>query len=173
MNQIRISQSVTERIYEIRVEKIMKTDIAIVSPDTMMSELDYAIRENNYSCVPVLAGDKLVGQISIEEYVDWLASDMKDVPIEELMNTEYRTLHLGEPVIAAIKELDISGLKGLSVVEQSTNKFMGLICRCTMMEGVLAELDVGDKSENEKRKRDCLLHNIESESAVMTLNYHL
>ena len=173
MDHIRISQSVTERIYEIRVEKIMKTNIARVTPSTMMSELEYAIKENNYSCIPVLDGDKLVGQISIAEYVDWLTSDKKDVPIEELMNTEYKTLHIDEPVIAAIRELDISGLRGLSVVEQSTRKFLGLICRCTMMEGVLAELDISDKSENEKRKRDCLLHNIESESAIMTLNYNV
>ncbi|MCK5154449.1 MAG: CBS domain-containing protein, partial [Spirochaetales bacterium] len=74
MDHIRISQSVTERIYEIRVEKIMKTNIARVTPSTMMSELEYAIKENNYSCIPVLDGDKLVGQISIAEYVDWLTS---------------------------------------------------------------------------------------------------
>jgi anti-sigma regulatory factor (Ser/Thr protein kinase)/CBS domain-containing protein len=171
MDQIRISQSVTERIYEIRVEKIMKTDIAKVSPDTMMSELKYAIKENNYACVPVLDGEKLVGQISIAEYVDWLTSDGEDIPIEEIMNTEYKTLHIDEPVITAIRELDLSGLRGLSVVEQSTEKFLGLICRCTMMEGVLAELDISDKKEKSEQKIECLLKNIDSGSAVMTLNY--
>ncbi len=171
MNHIRFSQSVTERIYEIRVEKIMSTDIARVTPKTMMSELKDAIRENNYACIPVLNGEKLVGQISIAEYVDWLTSDREDVPIEELMNTEYKTLHIDEPVITAIRELDISGLRGLSVVDQSTKKFLGLICRCTMMEGVLAELDVSNKSDEAERKIDCLLNNIESESAVLTLNY--
>ena len=173
MDQIRISQSVTERIYEIRVEKIMKTDIARVTPNTMMSELKSAIMENNYACIPVLDGEKLVGQISIAEYVDWLTSDRGDVPIEEIMNTEYKTLHIDEPVITAIRELDLFGLRGLSVVEQSTEKFLGLICRCTMMEGVLAELDISDKTEETENKIDCLLKNIESESAVMTLNYNV
>lgn len=173
MNHIRISQSVTERIYEIRVEKIMESDIASVTPNTMMSELKDAIRENNYACIPVLNGEKLVGQISIAEYVDWLTSDRGDVPIKEVMNTKYKTLHIDEPVITAIRELDISGLRGLSVVEPSTENFLGLICRCTMMEGVLAELDVSDKKENAERKTDCLLNNIESKSAVMTLNYNV
>ncbi|MCK5198674.1 MAG: CBS domain-containing protein [Spirochaetales bacterium] len=173
MNQIRISQSVTERIYEIRVEKIMSTDIARVTPNTMMSELKDAIKENNYACIPVLNGEKLVGQISIAEYVDWLTSDRGDVPIEELMNTEYKSLHIEEPVITAIRELDLSGLRGLSVVEQSTEKFLGLICRCTMMEGVLAELDISDKTEKTERKVDCFFNNIESDSAVLTLNYNV
>ena len=173
MDHIRISQSVTERIYEIRVEKIMKTNIARVTPDTMMSDLKDAIKENNYACIPVLDGEKLIGQISIAEYVDWLTSDRKDVPIGEIMNTEYKTLHIDEPVITAIRELDQSGLRGLSVVDQSTKKFLGLICRCTMMEGVLAELDVSDKKEKSEHKIDCLLKNIESESAVMTLTYNV
>lgn len=173
MNQIRISQSVTERIYEIRVEKIMKTDIARVTPKTMMSELKDAIKENNYACIPVLEGEKLVGQISIAEYVDWLTSDREDVPIEEIMEREYKTLHIDEPVITAIRELDHYGLRGLSVVEQTTEKFLGLICRCTMMEGVLAELDVSEKTDETERKIDCLLKNIESESAVLTLYYNV
>ena len=117
MDHIRISQSVTERIYEIRVEKIMKTDFARVTPDTMMSELKLIIKENNYACIPVLDGEKLVGQISIEEYVDWLSSDKEDVPVKDLMNVDYKTLHMDEPVITAIRELDLFGLRGLSVVE--------------------------------------------------------
>lgn len=171
MNQMRISQSVKERIYEIRVEKIMKTDIARVTPKTMMSELKDVIKENNYACIPVLEGEKLVGQISIAEYVEWLTSASGDVPIKELMNTESKTLHIDESVITAIKELDHSGLRGLSVVEYSTRKFLGLICRCNMMEGVLAELDVNDKMENKENKTNCLLSKIEAKSAAMKLNY--
>ena len=173
MNQIRISQSVIERIYEIRVEKIMRTDVVRVTPNTMMSELKYAVKENNYACIPVLNGEKLVGQISIEGYVDWLSSDIGDVPVKDLMDMDYKTLHPDEPVITAVRELELIGLRGLPVVEQATEKFLGVICRCTMMEGVLAELDVNDEKEEAERKIDCLLKNIESESAVLTLNYNV
>ena len=169
MNQIRISQSVIERIYEIPVEKIMRTDVVRVSPGAMMSELKYAVKENNYACIPVLEGEKLIGQISIEGYIDWLTSDLGDVPVSEIMDIKYKTLHPDEPVITAVKELELIGLRGLPVVENESEKFLGVICRCTMMEGVLAELDIDDKKE--ERKEDCLLNNIQASSALVTLNY--
>jgi len=169
MNQIRISQSVIERIYEIRVEKIMRTDVIRVTPDTMMSKLKYAVKENNYACIPVLEGEKLIGQISIEGYVDWLTSDTGDVPVSEIMDVKFKTLHPDEPVITAVKELELIGLRGLPVVENESEKFLGVICRCTMMEGVLAELDIDDKIE--EQKDDCLLKNIQSSSALITLSY--
>jgi len=169
MNQIRISQSVIERIYEIPVEKIMRTNVVRVSPETMMSELKYAVKENNYACIPVLEGEKLIGQISIEGYIDWLTSNIGDVPVSQIMDIQYKTLHPDEPVITAVKELELIGLRGLPVVENESEKFLGVICRCTMMEGVLAELDMDDKKE--ERKDDCLLNNIQSSSALVTLNY--
>ncbi len=169
MNQIRISQSVIERIYEIPVEKIMRTDVVRVSPGAMMSELKYAVKENNYACIPVLEGEKLIGQISIEGYIDWLTSDLGDVPVSEIMDIKYKTLHPDEPVITAVKELELIGLRGLPVVENESEKFLGVICRCTMMEGVLAELDMNDKKE--EQKDDCLFSNIQSSSALVTLSY--
>ncbi len=169
MNQIRISQSVIERIYEIPVEKIMRTDVVRVSPDAMMSKLKYAVKENNYACIPVLEGEKLIGQISIEGYIDWLTSDLGDVPVSEIMDIKYKTLHPDEPVITAVKELELIGLRGLPVVENESEKFLGVICRCTMMEGVLAELDMNDKKE--EQKDDCLFSNIQSSSALVTLSY--
>ncbi len=171
MAEIRISQSITERIYEIRVEKIMRTDVVRVTPDTMMSELKSAVKENNYACIPVLNGDKLVGQISIEGYVDWLTSEIGDVPVKDLMDMDYKTLHPEEPVITAVRELELIGLRGLPVVERETDKFLGVICRCTMMEGVLAELDINDEKDKTELKTGCLLKGIGTESAVLTLNY--
>jgi len=170
MNQIRISQSVIERIYEIPVEKIMRTDVIRVTPETKMSELKYAVKENNYACIPVLTGKQLVGQISIEGYVDWLTSGIGDVPVSEIMDINFKTLHPDEPVITAVKELELIGLRGLPVVENESNKFLGVICRCTMMEGVLAVLDLDDDKEN-KKENNCILNNIESVSALLTLNY--
>ena len=171
MNQIRISQSVIERIYEIPVEKIMRTDVVRVTPDTMMSKLKNAIRANNYACIPVLKEEKLVGQISIGGYVNWLTSGGVDRPVGEVMDTNFRALHPEEPVITAVRELELIGLRGLPVVEHSTEKFLGIICRCNMMEGVLAELDVNNENEKTELKTGCLLKDIGIESAVLTLNY--
>jgi len=171
MDQIRISQSVIERIYEIRVDKIMRTDVVRVSPETMMSELKHAVKENNYACIPVLKGEELIGQISIEDYIDWLTSDIGDVPVSELMDINYKILHPEEPVITAVRELELIGLRGLPVVENESNKFLGVICRCTMMEGVLAELDMDNEREQTEIGNDCLLNNIQSSSAIVTLSY--
>ena len=173
MDQIRISQSVIERIYEIRVGKIMRTDVIRVAPDTMMSELKFAVKENNYACTPVLEEEKLVGQISIECYIDWLNSGVGDVPVKNIMDTEFKTLHPDEPVITAIRELELIGLRGLPIIDQHTGEFLGVVCRCTMMEGVLAELDVNEEKETLELQTDCLLSSIDSKSSVLTLNYEV
>jgi anti-sigma regulatory factor (Ser/Thr protein kinase)/CBS domain-containing protein len=173
MDHIRISQSIIERIYEIRVEKIMRTDVIRVTPKTMMSELKHAVKANNFACVPVVEGEKLVGQISIEGYVDWLTSNQNDLAVEKLMDVDYKTLHPGEPVITAVRELEKIGLRGLPVIEQGTDKFLGVICRCTMMEGVLAELDINDNNEVFEKKIDCLINNLQTSSALITLNYEV
>lgn len=173
MDQSRLSKIVIERIYEIPVERIMRTDIVKVTPDTMMSELGYTAKENNYAYIPIINEEKLVGQILIEEYVNWLTSGAVDKPVSEQMNTKFRSLYPEEPVIAAVRELEHSCLRCIPIVEQSTEKFLGIVCKCAMMEGVLAELDVNDEREEVEHKADCFLKNIESESAVLTLNYNV
>ncbi len=160
MNQIRISQSVIEKIYEIQVNKIMRTDVIRVTPDTMMSELEYAVKKNNYACIPVLEKQKLVGQISIEGYINWWISGGVDKPVSAYMDTNFKSLHPEEPVITAVRELESVGLRGLPVVENGTNNFLGVICRCTMMEGVLAELDLNDEKEQTVAKTRSLLKGI-------------
>ncbi len=173
MDQIRISQSVIARIYEIRVERIMRTDVARVGQETMMSTLKAIVKENNYACIPVLNGSKLVGQISIEGYIDWLSSDIGDVPVGQLMEVDYRTLYPEEPVVTVVRELELVGLRGLPVIDRLTGDFLGVVCRCTMMEGVLAELDVDDDKVKDRKSEDFILNSIESESSIMTLNYNV
>jgi len=170
MGQIRLSQSVIERIYEIQVSKVMSTDMATATSETLMSGLKHVVKENAFSCIPVIEGKNLVGQISIESYINWLSSGAVDCPVGELMEKNCRTLYPEELVITAVRELERIGLRGLPVIEKGTDRYVGIICRCKMMEGILAALDIGKELV---KPEDCMLKGIESESAILTLSYRV
>lgn len=65
---------IQELVYEIRVGDVMKRDVFTVSPRTHMSVLRVILQENRISGTPVIDKGKLVGIISVEDFIMWLAS---------------------------------------------------------------------------------------------------
>ena len=53
----------------------MTDNCIAVTPEIGMHELRGVLRENRISGVPVVKNDKLVGIISIEDFLNWLADD--------------------------------------------------------------------------------------------------
>ena len=72
---------IQELVYEIRVGEVMKKDVITISPQTHMSELRGILREKRISGAPVMDGDEMVGIISIEDFIKWLADRENDCPI--------------------------------------------------------------------------------------------
>ena len=64
---------IQELVYELKVCDAMKTNVITTTPDTSMSELRDMLRSNRISGTPVVEGDSLVGVISIEDFIMWLA----------------------------------------------------------------------------------------------------
>jgi len=97
----RISK-VQELVYEIGVGEVMQTDLVTVDPRTPMSQLRAILREKRISGTPVVDGDKLVGIISIEDFIKWLADREEDCPIAEKMSKNVCTIHADEPLTQAV-----------------------------------------------------------------------
>jgi CBS domain-containing protein len=64
---------IQELVYEIRVGDVMKGDVFTVSPQTHMSVLRVILQEKRISGTPVVDKGKLVGIISIEDFIKWLS----------------------------------------------------------------------------------------------------
>ncbi len=93
---------IQELVYELKVSDAMMQNIITTTPDTSMSELREILRANRISGTPVMAGEKMVGVISIEDFIMWLGSGKEDCPIKEKMTTDIDTMYANEPLIHAI-----------------------------------------------------------------------
>ena len=89
-------------VYELKVSDVMKRDVITVGPETLMSELRTILRDTRISGTPVVENDKLVGIISIEDFIKWLIEGCEDIPVESRMSSTVKTAFSDEPLVHAI-----------------------------------------------------------------------
>ncbi|MHC4544346.1 MAG: CBS domain-containing protein [Planctomycetota bacterium] len=90
----------------------MKDNVVTVGPQTPMSRLQEILREKRISGAPVLDKNKLVGIISIDDFIRWLAERQVDCPISEKMTSEVQTLINLKNMVLAVSLLSIARTKG-------------------------------------------------------------
>lgn len=143
---------IQELVYEIRVSEVMKKNVFTVSPRTHMSVLRVILKDKRFSGAPVIDKGKLVGIISIEDFVQWLADRQQDCPIGEKMTRSVRTLFTDEPLTSAINKFERHGYGRFIVIDRKTEKLRGIITKGDIVEGLLKKLQV-DYDEEESRRR--------------------
>jgi CBS domain-containing protein len=95
----------------------MTRKLITLAPEAPMSGLRSLLKDNRISGVPVVQGESLVGVISVEDFINWLAQGGRDCPVGERMSREVRTLSSGEPLVHAINKLEQYGYGRLPVVD--------------------------------------------------------
>jgi anti-sigma regulatory factor (Ser/Thr protein kinase) len=114
-----------------------------------MSGLRAILRDNRISGAPVVRDGFLVGVISVEDFINWLAQGGQDCPVGERMSREVRTLSPAEPLVHAISKLEQYGYGRLPVVDGGTGRLVGLVTKGDIIEGLLKELQVNSQEEEE------------------------
>jgi len=144
---------IQELVYEIRVADVMTSNIITVSPQTPMSQLRNILREKRISGTPVVDQDKLVGIISIEDFIRWLAEHEPDCPIAERMTRNVRTLYADEPLIRAVNKFEQLGFGRFVVIDRQNEKLVGIITKGDIVEGLLKKLEIHYQKEEIRRWR--------------------
>ena len=144
---------IQELVYELKVGEVMTRRVITVSPQTSMSELRDILRENRISGTPVVQGDSLLGLISIEDFIKWLADREDDCPIERKMTRNVRTLYPDEPLVQAVNKLGEYGYGRMPVVERRTHKLVGIVTNGDIIEGLLKKLEIEYHEEEIHRYR--------------------
>jgi CBS domain-containing protein/anti-sigma regulatory factor (Ser/Thr protein kinase) len=139
---------IQELVYEMKVEDVMHKNVITVQPTTRMSELREILRVNRISGTPVVQQESLVGVISIEDFIKWLADREEDCPIERKMTTEVKTLYADEPLVKAVNKLETSGFGRFPVIDRASGSLVGIITPGDIVEGLLKKLEI-DYSEEE------------------------
>jgi CBS domain-containing protein/anti-sigma regulatory factor (Ser/Thr protein kinase) len=148
---------IQELIYEISVGEVMRTNLVTVTPQTPMSRLREILREKRISGTPVVAGDKLVGIISIEDFIKWLANREPDCPIGEKMSQDVQTLYADEPLTQAVNKFEQFGFGRFPVLDHESKRLVGMITKGTIVEGLLKKLEI-DHIEEEEVYRHRIKH---------------
>ena len=148
----RISK-VQELVYEIRVRDVMKDNVFTVSPQNHMSELQDILQEKRISGTPVVDHDKLVGIISIDDFIRWLAEREEDCPISEKMTSDVQTLYADEPLIHAVNKFEKHGFGRFAVIDRQDKRLRGIITKGDIIEGLLKKLEIDYHKEETQGER--------------------
>ena len=138
---------IRELVYELKVEAGMTRQLITLAPEAPMSGLRSILKSNRISGVPVVSGQTLVGLVSVEDFINWLAQGGRDCPVGERMSREVRTLSPGEPLVHAIGKLEQYGYGRLPVVDGE--RLVGLVTKGDIIEGLLQEMQVNSREEEE------------------------
>ncbi|HDZ76598.1 MAG TPA: CBS domain-containing protein [Candidatus Omnitrophica bacterium] len=172
MNNEKKITKVQELVYELKVRDAMRKDIIRSSPDILMSELGETLRSNRISGTPIVEHDKLVGIISIEDFIKWLAEGGKDCPIESRMTRSIKTLYDDEPLVHAIGKLDKLGFGRFPVIDRATGKLLGVITKGDIIESLLRELEIDYHEEEIHRYRAShIFEDIIADKTILRFEY--
>jgi CBS domain-containing protein/anti-sigma regulatory factor (Ser/Thr protein kinase) len=170
----RISK-VQELIYEIKVGDVMTTDVITVSPKTPISKLRKILKDKRISGTPVVDDDKLIGIVSIEDYIGWLTEHKPDCPVSERMTREVRTLFADEHLVQAVNRFERLGFGRFVVIDRNTEKLVGIITKGNIIEGLLKKLEVSIEEEEElyRRRIRHFFEDILADKVVLLFEYHI
>lgn len=147
---------VQELVYEIRVRDVMQENVFTVNPKTHMSILRGILQEKRISGTPVVDKGKLVGIISIDDFIRWLAEREPDCPIGEKMTTDVQTLYADEPLIHAVNKFEQHGFGRFAVIDRQDKRLRGIVTKGDIIEGLLKKLEIDyhrEETQNEKIQR--------------------
>jgi CBS domain-containing protein/anti-sigma regulatory factor (Ser/Thr protein kinase) len=162
---------IQELIYELPIERVMKKDVIMVSPDTLMTELREVLRMNRISGVPVLENGQLVGIISIEDLIKALGEGDVQAPVRKRMTTRMITVRENESVVEAVKKFAQYKVGRLLVVNEQ-GQLRGILTGGDITRGLLEAISLDYHAEEISRYRaKHIFEDIVSDQTSLILRY--
>ena len=168
---IKISK-IQEIVREMSIGEVMTRKVITVGSKDPMSGLRGVLRRNRISGLPVVDAGRLVGLVSIEDFIKWLAEREDDCAIEECMTRNVETVHDDDPLVLAISEFEKSGLGRFPVVDRESNAVVGIVTKGDVIEGLLKKLDIDYQQEEVQAHRAShIFEDIEADSTMLLFQY--
>ena len=165
---------IQELVYELKAEDAMTDHLISISPETQMVELRTILRENKISGTPVVQDGRLVGIISIEDFINWLADDGKTCPVKDRMSSGVETVYTNDPLVKVVGKFDRFGFGRLPVVDRSSGLLKGIITKGDIIERLLHKLQIEYHEEEIHRYRAShLFEDIVADIVSLHLDYEI
>ena len=163
-----------EMVYEMKVGDVMTRDVITVRPATRLSELRGLLRQNRISGLPVVDGERLVGMVSVEDFIKWLADRQEDCSIEQRMTKKLETVNEDDPLVLAIGKFENTGLGRFPVVDRRTRKLVGILTKGDVIEGLLKKIEIDYHEEEIHRYRAShIFEDIEADNTTLLFQYEV
>jgi CBS domain-containing protein/anti-sigma regulatory factor (Ser/Thr protein kinase) len=165
---------VQELAYELKVGEAMTRDVVTVGPNTTIAQLREILRKRRISGAPVVDGGKLVGIISIEDFIKSLIDGELDISVKERMTTDVEILYSDEPLVHAVSKFDAFGFGRFPVIERGTEKLVGIITKGDIVKALLRELEINYHEEEIHRYRAShIFEDISSDNTTLIFEYDI
>jgi len=155
-----------ELAYDLKVGDVMRKDVITVSPEDLISDLRNILRDNRISGTPVVDKGKLVGVISMEDFIKSVVDGQMNASVSEKMTRQVETLYEDELLIQAMNKFEKFSYGRFPVIARRNGKLVGIITKGDIIHGLLRKLE--DEYLQEEIKRFRASHIFEDISANRT-----
>jgi CBS domain-containing protein/anti-sigma regulatory factor (Ser/Thr protein kinase) len=166
---------IQELTFELKVGDVMTRDVVTVNPKQVIQELRGILRDKRISGAPVVDADgRLIGIISIEDFIECLAEGEGCALVEQKMTRDPHALYVDEPLVHAVTQFDALGFGRFPVVDKETRKVVGILTKGDIVRGILKKLEIDYHEEEIHRYRAShIFQDIVADSAVLDLEYNV
>ncbi len=165
---------IQELVYELRVGDVMKRGVIKVIPSTQMSDLRAVLRDNRISGTPVVEEGRLVGIISLEDFIRWLYDGGPDCAVVDRMTRKVISVFEDEPLIQAFNNLERFGFGRLPVLARGIGKLTGVITKGDIIGGLLKKLDIGYRqAEIHSTRSSHIFEDIVADKSALIFEYQV
>jgi len=162
---------VEELSYELKIRDVMTSRIYTATPEMQIVEVLDLFREKRISGAPVVAGDQMIGLISLEDLIRAMRRGNGHAHVSEYMTTQVITVHDYEPVVKGLEAFERSGVGRLPVIDEH-GRLAGILTKGDITSGTLKALQADFQAEEVRRYRAShLFEDIVSDRTSLILRY--
>ncbi len=163
-----------ELVYEMKAGEVMTRDVITVTPRTSMSALREILRSKRISGTPVVSKNRLVGIISIEDFIKWLAAGPEKATVGKLMTRDVMTVFHDEALVQVVGKLERFGYGRFPVLRRDDGSLVGVVTKGDIIEGLLRKLEVVLDEEDMRRSRAShIFEDIIADKSALMFQYRI
>lgn len=133
-------QAVLELIYRLKVRDAMSSPVITASPDDSMRDVQYCMRDNGITGVPIVEGERLVGLVSMSLVFEALDSGRIEEKAGSLMTRTVISLEDDMPLSFATTYFNRYKYGRFPVLDRDA-RLVGIICASDIIRCLLVALN--------------------------------
>lgn len=149
----------------------MTKDVIVVEPSMKMSELGEVFLKHRISDIPVMDKEKIVGFITIRNYIKWIVNKEKDCHISEKMSRKVKIVFEDSFLVEALKKIKTYQINCFPVIDDNLN-LVGVITRGDIIKCIFRKMET-DYPEDELQtyRASHFFEDILADKAKVKLHY--